>query len=88
MARRAREERQCVRHVPSPEAGWVVKEKKTLAASEQDLEASAAWWQAVTRLDLDKLVFIDEPGTHTAMTRSHARAPKGQRAYGTVPRFC
>lgn len=37
-------------------------------------------------LDPEKLVFIDEAGTHTAMTRTHARAPKGQRAYGSVPR--
>jgi len=44
------------------------------------------WWKAVTLLDPDKLVFIDEAGTHTSMTRTHARAPKGQRAYGSVPR--
>ncbi len=31
-------------------------------------------------------MFIDEAGTHTAMTRTHARAPKGQRAFGSVPR--
>jgi transposase len=72
--------------VPGIAASWVVKEKKTLAASEQDPEARAAWWQEVTLLDPDKLVFIDEAGSHTAMTRTHARAPKGQRAYGSVPR--
>lgn len=72
--------------MPYAQAGWVAKEKKTLAASEQDPEARAAWWQEVTLLDPDKLVFIDEAGTHTAMTRTHARAPKGQRAYGSVPR--
>jgi transposase len=86
MARSAGDERQRVRHVPGIAAGWVVKEKKTLAASEQDPEARAAWWRAVTLLDPDKPVFIDEAGTRTAMTRTHARAPKGQRAYGTVPR--
>jgi len=32
------------------------------------------------------LVFVDECGTHTSMTRLRARAPKGQRAYGKVPR--
>jgi transposase len=31
-------------------------------------------------------VFIDESGFHTSMTRLRARAPKGQRAYGRVPR--
>jgi len=32
------------------------------------------------------LVFVDECGTHTSMARLRARAPKGQRAYGRVPR--
>jgi len=32
------------------------------------------------------LVFVDECGTHTSMTRLRARAPKGERAYGKVPR--
>jgi transposase len=32
------------------------------------------------------LVFVDESGMHTSMTRLYARAPKGQRAYGKVPR--
>jgi len=30
-------------------------------------------------------VFVDEAGAHTAMTRLYARAPRGQRAVGTVP---
>jgi transposase len=29
---------------------------------------------------------VDECGTHTSMSRLRARAPKGQRAYGKVPR--
>ncbi len=29
---------------------------------------------------------MDECGTHTSMTRLYARAPKGERAYGKVPR--
>jgi len=32
------------------------------------------------------LVFVDESGFHTSMTRLRARAPRGQRAYGKVPR--
>jgi transposase len=32
------------------------------------------------------LVWVDECGTHTSMTRLYARAPKGERAYGSVPR--
>jgi len=34
-----------------------------------------------------RFVFVDECGTHTSMTRSRARAPRGRRAYGgRVPR--
>ena len=32
------------------------------------------------------LVFVEECGTHTSMTRLYARAPRGERAYGKVPR--
>jgi hypothetical protein len=31
-------------------------------------------------------VFIDESGFHTSMMRLRARAPRGERAYGKVPR--
>lgn len=37
-------------------------------------------------LNVSRLVFVDECGTHTSMTRRYARAPKGERAYGSVPR--
>jgi transposase len=31
-------------------------------------------------------VFVDESGFHTSMDRLRARAPRGERAYGKVPR--
>lgn len=34
----------------------------------------------------ERLVFVDETGTHTRMTPVYALAPRGQRAYGKVPR--
>src|SRR5918999_491419 len=34
----------------------------------------------------ERFVFVDECGTHTSMTRLYARAPRGERAYGKVPR--
>lgn len=37
-------------------------------------------------LDPARLVFVDECGTHTALTRHRARAPRGERAIGRVPR--
>ena len=38
------------------------------------------------QLDPTSLVFVDECGTHTSMTRRRARAPRGTRARGAVPR--
>ncbi len=31
-------------------------------------------------------MFVDESGLHTSMARLRARAPRGRRAYGKVPR--
>jgi transposase len=33
----------------------------------------------------ERLVFLDESGVTTKMARTQARAPRGQRAYGSVP---
>jgi transposase len=40
----------------------------------------------VQQTDPARLVFVDECGTHTSMTRRRARAPRGARARGAVPR--
>jgi hypothetical protein len=48
--------------------------------------ACSGWLAKVFCLDPGKLVFVDESGFHLAMTPSYARAPKGERAYGQVPR--
>ncbi|MBW8767991.1 MAG: transposase [Geodermatophilales bacterium] len=37
-------------------------------------------------MDPARLVFVDECGTHTSMTRRKARAVRGMRARGAVPR--
>jgi len=39
-----------------------------------------------TRFDVRRLVFVDESGMHTSMDRLRSRAPRGDRAYGKVPR--
>ena len=39
-----------------------------------------------SHFDARRLVFVDESGFHTSMTRLRARAPRGKRAYGKVPR--
>ena len=37
-------------------------------------------------LDAKRLVFVDESGSNIALTPLYARAPRGQRAHGSVPR--
>ncbi len=44
------------------------------------------WRWLASRFDARRLVFVDESGFHTSMTRLYARAPRGKRAYGKVPR--
>jgi transposase len=41
--------------------------------------------EQVAEIGADRLVFVDESGITTKMTRSHARALQGRRAYGAVP---
>jgi transposase len=61
-------------------------QKKTLAASERDEEARAAWRAAAAQLDPEQLVFVDESGTNISLTRLYGWAPQKQRATGSVPR--
>ena len=44
------------------------------------------WGWLASHFDARRLVFIDESGFHTSMRRLRARAPRGERAYGKVPR--
>ena len=64
---------------------WTRK-KKTLGASERSEEARDVWRKQAKALDAKQLVFLDECGSHIALTPLYARSPKGERAYGSVPR--
>ena len=61
-------------------------QKKSLLAQERDEEARSAWRERAGGVAPRLFVWVDECGTHTSMTRLRARAPKGERAYGRVPR--
>lgn len=67
-------------------ASRVAAQKKSLIAVERDEAARTAWRDAVAALDPAALIFVDETSTHTALTRRRARAPRGERAVGRVPR--
>ena len=62
------------------------QKKSKIAQEERDEGARALWRWLVSRFDLRRLVFVDESGFHTSMDRLRSRAPKGERAYGKVPR--
>lgn len=58
-------------------------EKKSLYAQEQDSEKNQgrrqAWREALSRIDAQRLIFLDESGVTTEMTRRYGRAFGGER---------
>jgi transposase len=63
--------------------------KKTLHAAEQDrpdvAKARELWKTGQSALDPARLVFIDETGANTKMTRAHGRCARGRRLVCKVP---
>ncbi len=81
--RRAPEHRHHVAHPGTPRSA---AEKKSLIATERDEAARTQWRDDAADRNPAQVVFLDETSTHTSLTRRSARAPKGIRAYGHVPR--
>jgi transposase len=75
-----------VEHEPCHQAGGLDAKKKTIGASERDEAARSAYREQIKQLDAKQVVVVDECGSNIALTPLYARAPKGQRAYGSVPR--
>ena len=71
---------------PSYQAHWLDAQKKTLGASERREEERIQWREQMKQVDAKRLVIVDESGSNIALTPLYARAPKGQRAHGSVPR--
>lgn len=59
--------------------------KKSLIATERDDAARTAWRTQEALTAATQYVFVDECGMQTNMTPRYARAPRGERAYGSVP---
>jgi hypothetical protein len=58
-----------------------------VGALERDGFLRAAWKVMVAKqVEAKRLVFVDEMGTNTSLSPVYAWAPKGQRAYWSVPR--
>jgi transposase len=76
--------------VPGAQDPRLGPEEKTLRAAERDradvAAAREAWRADLAGIDPGRLVFVDETGIDTRMTRTRARAARGRRARGAVPR--
>jgi transposase len=57
-----------------------------VVAAERSASDRAAWRDLTGYLPANDLVFVDECGSTIALTPRYARAPRGQRAYGSAPR--
>ncbi|MDQ6777897.1 MAG: IS630 family transposase [Actinomycetota bacterium] len=65
------------------------RKKKVPRAQEQDRpevqEQRREFCERLADVDPERLVFVDECGANTAMTRTYGRAPVGERVYATTP---
>ena len=65
------------------------RKKKVPRAQEQDRpevqEQRREFCAKLASVAPERLVFVDECGANTSMTRTHGRAPAGQRVYATTP---
>ena len=77
------------RSASAPSAGdckrWGWREKKSQLTSQADPKERAAFQEQQQTLAGEELIFLDEFGINLAMTRTHARAPIGERATVTEP---
>jgi transposase len=64
-------------------AGLAAK-KKTLTASERGEARRASWRAEAAPIPPEDFVFLDETGSHLGYTPTHARAPRGERAYAAT----
>lgn len=71
---------------PGGQTAGLDAKKKSLGATERNEEERAVWRENASQLPTADLVFIDECGSNIALTPLYARAPKGERARGSVPR--
>jgi transposase len=65
------------------------RKKKVFHADERDRpdvqQKRQAFAEELAGVDPHRLVFIDESGANTAMTRTYGRAPVGERVYASAP---
>ena len=63
----------------------VEPEIKSRRASERSEAKRAVWRERTRGIDPARFVWVDGTGNDLGLTRTHSRAPRGQRAHATVP---
>ena len=68
--------------------GWTHKEShwQPANATRRRAPPGATTWPSAAQRDPAQVVFVDESGTHTSLTRRYGWAPHDQRVRGAVPR--
>ena len=82
----SRSSNQSCHNRPSNYAGGLVAQKKSIRASERDQAARAAFREQLKTRSATDFVIVDECGSNVNLTPRYARAPRKQRACGSVPR--
>jgi transposase len=59
--------------------------RKSRRASERDEAKRGAWHEQTKGIEPGRFVWVDETGSNLGLTRTHSRAPRGERAFGDVP---
>jgi transposase len=72
--------------LPSGKTPQQESKKRSRGAAERDEFLRRLWRTQVDSIDPERLVFVDEMGTHTSLAPLYAYAPVGQRAFFEAPR--
>jgi Ribonuclease G/E len=75
--------------IPCGEAAGRAAEKKSLHAAERDVEANRrkreAFLERIRSTPAESLIFLDESGVTTSMTRLYGRRADGHRIHEATP---
>src|SRR5215203_5813597 len=77
--RRVRSEGERSHRLSYARAPLAQSKKRTKGAKERDEFLRSLWREELGRIDAERLVFVDEMGTHTSLAPLYAYAPVGQR---------
>ena len=73
--------------MPRHSQDWPHQEKRGRVATERDEFERAAWRVMVAAtVEAQRLIFVDECGTHTSLAPIYGYAPRGHRLYLSAPR--